>query len=85
MPDTHIPEFMNAAANLLQTAIEQARAEDQAAVDGLASMLRAGGLVAIRASFAPMTGMAQLAVEIVETSGNTHTLMTTELHRTVLQ
>lgn len=85
MHDAHIPEFMNAAANLLQAAIEQARAEDQAAADELASLLRCGGMVSIRASFAPMTGLAQLAVEIVEPSGNAHTLMAAELHRTVLQ
>ncbi len=85
MHDSRIPEFMNAAASVLQAAIEQAGAEDQTAADGLVSMLRRGGLVTIRASFAPLTGLAQLAVDIVEPSGNAHTLMSVELRRTVLQ
>ena len=78
-------KFLSASADLLQEAIAAARAEDPHGVQGLAEILRAGGLVTLIATLAPSTGLAQINVEISEPNGATHQLSRCELTREVVQ
>jgi hypothetical protein len=82
---TAIKTYLNACAGLLEQAIEQARADDPEGVQGLANVLRCGGLVTLRSTFAPSTGLAQVCVEVIEPSGQAHSLMTAELTNSTLQ
>lgn len=77
--------FMQAAAELLQVAIEEARMADAEAVTGLERLLRAGGLLTLRATLAPSTGLAQLAVDIAAPNGETCQLMAVTLDRMAVQ
>jgi hypothetical protein len=74
-------KFLSAAADLLQEAISAAKNDDPEGVAGLAACLRAGGLVGLHATFAQSTGLAQIHIEIVEPSGQSHQLMKCELQR----
>lgn len=83
--ETATRRFLDAAAALLQAATDQARQEDPQAFDSLAALLKAGGLVELRSTFAPATGLAWMAVEVVAPSGERHTLAAAELHRLPVQ
>lgn len=85
MENQAIKTFLTASADLLQQALEEARKEDPAGVEGLAAMLRAGGMVTLRATFAPSTHIAQIAVDVIEPNGRTHQLMNTDLQNSILQ
>lgn len=77
--------FLQAAADLLEVAISQAMERDPRAAAGLDRLLRNGGLLSLRATLAPSTGLAQLAVEVISPSGVTHQLMATSLERMAVQ
>ncbi|MBL8340034.1 MAG: hypothetical protein JNL30_01100 [Rubrivivax sp.] len=77
--------FMAASADLLQGACTQVMAEDADAGAGLASMLRAGGMVRLAATLSPSSGQAWLTVQVVEPNGEAHELMSRELQRLTTQ
>lgn len=77
--------LLNASANLLQFALKQAQAEDEAAVAELSNMLRNGGMVSLATTLAPATGLAQLRIAVVGPDGADHQLMACELQREVRQ
>lgn len=78
---TEIRNYLNAASDLLKSAIDDARQDDPEGVAGLAEALRAGGLVTLRSTFAPSTGLAQLDIAVIEPNGTAHQLMACELQR----
>ncbi len=80
-----IEKYLAACSDLLSQAVTEARKEDADAVHGLARVLQAGGLVSLRSTFAPSTGLAQVCVEVIEHSGQAHSLMTAELNNSTLQ
>ena len=82
---TAIEKYLAACSDLLSQAVTEARKEDAEAVQGLARVLQAGGLVSLRSTFAPSTGLAQVCVEVIEPSGQAHGLMTAELSNSTLQ
>lgn len=77
--------FMDAAARLIEQAVAEAGRSDREGLEHLATCLKAGGMISLRATIAPMTGLAQLAVEVVEPCGRTHQLMAAELKRMSVQ
>lgn len=81
---TAIRNYLNAASDLLKSAIDEARKDDPVGVDGLAAALRAGGLITLRSTFAPSTGLAQLDIAVIEPNGTAHQLMACELQRSPL-
>jgi hypothetical protein len=83
--DRLVREHMATGANLLQYALTQAQAEDPAALQDLASALRAGGLASLTATVAPASGLARLQIDITEPDGTAHQLMAVELQREVSQ
>lgn len=85
MSDTQIKEFLTAAANLLQSSMDTARTENPADYAGLVACVKAGGMVGIRATMSPTTGLAELGIEVMEPNGNTHRVMSATLHRKTLQ
>jgi hypothetical protein len=76
-----VHSLLNASANMLQFALKQAQADDEAAVAVLSNMLQAGAMVSLITTLAPATGLAQLRIEIVEPNGAAHQLMACELQR----
>ena len=76
---TAIEKYLAACSDLLSQAVNEARKEDAEAVQGLARVLQAGGLLTLRSTFAPTTGIAQVCIEVIEPSGQAHTLMTADL------
>lgn len=83
--DDAVTAFLGAASDLLQSAIEQARQDDAAGVAGLEQAMRAGALLTVRGTFAWSTGLAEVAVDVVEPNGEGHQLMRCELNRLVAQ
>jgi len=77
--------FLNAAQQLVNAAIEAARAESPADFAALAGVMQAGGLLKLVSVFAPLTQQCLLQIEIVEPSGTGHTLMQCNLERSTLQ
>ena len=77
----NIQNFLNASAGLIEEAMMDARKTDPEGLAGLSNVLRAGGLLTLRSTFAPSTGLAMIAVEISEPSGVVHTLMNAEIER----
>jgi hypothetical protein len=77
--------FMESAARLIEAAVAEAGRTDREGVEYLAACLRAGGMLTLRATIAPSTGIAQLAVEVLEPNGRQHQLMATELKRMSVQ
>ena len=82
---TAIEKYLAACSDLLSQAVTEARKEDAEAVQGLARVLQAGGLVSLRSTFAPSTGLAQVCVEVIEPSDQAHSLMSAELSNSTLQ
>ena len=82
---TAIEKYLAACSDLLSQAVTEARKEDAEAVQGLARVLQAGGLVSLRSTFAPSTGLAQVCVEVIAPSGQAHSLMTAELNNSTSQ
>ena len=76
---TIIANYLASCAELLGHAVTQARQEDAEGVQGLARVLQAGELLTLRSTFAPTTGIAQVCIEVIEPSGQAHTLMTADL------
>ncbi len=81
MSDKQIHDFIAAAGALVEAAIQPIKRTQPDDYEGLRMCLKVGGMVSLRATFAPSTGLAQLAVDIIEPSGQTHCLMTTSLER----
>lgn len=81
MDDDTIKAFLAASADLLQAAIHQAAADDPEGYAHLQACIRAGGLLTIRADMSPVTGLAQLGIDVTEPSGETHRLMAATLDR----
>jgi hypothetical protein len=77
--------FMDSAARLIEAAVADAIRSDQEGVEYLAECLRVGGMISLRATIAPSTGIAQLAVEEIEPCGRTHQFLATELKRMAVQ
>lgn len=77
--------FMDAAARLIEQAVAEAGRTDREGLEGLAACLKAGGMITLRATIAPTTGLGQMAVEIVEPCGRRHQLMSAELKRMAMQ
>lgn len=77
--DTNISAFMSSAADLLQSTFDQALDANGEDKRYLARAIQAGALISLRATFGPTTGLAQLAVELIEPNGNTHNIMSAEL------
>ena len=78
---TQIHDYLNAASNLLKSAIDEARRDDPEGVAGLATAMRAGAMLTLRSTFAPSTGLAQIDIQVIEPCGLVHQLMACELHR----
>ncbi|MFM2118965.1 MAG: hypothetical protein RL722_433 [Pseudomonadota bacterium] len=76
--------FLAAGADLLKDALAAARLEDAAGVDGLALAVRGGALVQLRLTLGA-TGVAWVAVDVVEPGGATSQLMAAELKRGIVQ
>lgn len=81
MQDDAIKGFLAAAADLLQTSIHGAAEEDPDGYTHLQACVRAGGLVTIRADMSPITGIAQVSIDVTEPSGQSHRLMSVSLER----
>jgi hypothetical protein len=73
--------FLNAAAQLIADAVQDARRTDPKGLAGLNDCLAAGGLITVRGMFAPSTGLASLAVIVTEPNGIEHVMSTCELQR----
>ena len=76
--------FLSASATLLSAVTAQARAEDGDVYAMLAGLVRAGGMCELRAQLTG-TGLARVAVEVVEPSGMRHTMAAVELQREAIQ
>jgi hypothetical protein len=76
--------YLNACAAIIQQAINQARSEDEDGARGLVQILRAGGLMRLSTSMAPSTGLAQITIEVVEPSGQSHSLVACDIERAPL-
>jgi hypothetical protein len=74
-----IKNFMNAAQALINQAVSEAQASDPDDFQSLAAMLRAGGLLRLAATFAPMTQQAMLQIVVIEPNGDEHQLMQCDL------
>lgn len=85
MSDTNIKQFLHAAANLLQSSIESARAESPDEYAVLVACVKAGGMVSFNATMSPTTGIAQLGIDVIEPNGTAHRLMSASLEREGLQ
>lgn len=83
--DIAVAAFLEASANLLESAVGQARQQDVAGVAGLMRAMQAGAMLTLRGTFALSTGLAEVAVEVIEPNGESHQLMRCELNRLVAQ
>lgn len=79
--DTLVIDFMQAASNLLESAVAKARTENPKEFQYLECALRAGGLLSLRATLAGATGLAGLNVEVTEPDGTIHSMMSLELQK----
>lgn len=79
--DNTIHHFTQAAAVLLQAALNQAHREDREGAEGLAAALRGGASVSLRCTFAPAPGLVHVAINVEIPDGETHQLMAAELQR----
>jgi len=82
---TEIRNYLNAAQALINAAVTDAKQADPADFAGMAEMLRAGGLLRLHTTFAPLTQQCLLQIEIVAPNGQAHTLMQCNLERSTLQ
>jgi len=80
-PETldQVNRFMAAAGDVLSVALRHAEAEAPGALAGLQHLAAAGGLLSVKATVGPSTGLAQLLVELTTPAGESHTLMACEL------
>jgi hypothetical protein len=85
MSDTNIKAFMSAAADLMQSAVNTAKADSPDEYAALVACVKAGGMVSIKATMSPTTGIAQLGIDVIEPNGTTHRLMSANLERESLQ
>lgn len=85
MSDTKIKSFMSAAADLLQSAVEAAKADTPDEYAALVACVKAGGMVSFKATMSPTTGIAQLGIDVIEPNGTAHRLMSANLERGGLQ
>lgn len=83
--DPIVGRYLAASADLVQNALSQVQESDAEATAGLARLLGAGGMVSLRATFAPRVGVALASVFVVEPSGDEHQLMHIELRRDTQQ
>ena len=81
MTDTHIHTFLNAAQNVINDALAAAKQAEPQDYAGLTGVMRAGGLLRLQATFAPLTGQALMQIVVCEPSGTEHTLSQCELHK----
>ena len=82
--DAAIRAHLHAAAELVQIVLMQVRQEDPAGAQHLANAYRAGAMLQLRSTVAA-SGLACLAVEVIEPNGQVHTLSQCELQREVIQ
>jgi hypothetical protein len=80
-PSNTQAEFLSSASALISSVLDEARQADPDGLEGLQACLSAGGLIALRATFAPSTGLASLAVLISEPNGTEHVLSACSLER----
>lgn len=85
MSDTNIKAFMSAAADLLQSALDTAKADTPSEYSALVAIVEAGGFVRIGATIAPKTGLARLGIDVLSPAGEAHRLMSMTLEPEVLQ
>lgn len=85
MSDTNIKAFMSAAADLMQSAVTQAKTDSPGEYAVLVACVKAGGMVSINATMSPTTGIAQLGIDVIEPNGTAHRLMSASLEREGLQ
>lgn len=81
MNDNIIKEYLKASQNLVNSAVDAARSAATEDFDGLAGVIRAGGLLKLVTTFAPLTRQALLQIVLCEPSGVEHILSQCELHR----
>lgn len=81
MSDQNIKAFMQAAADLLESSVKSAKAENPEEYAILVKCIKAGGMVNISATMSPTTGIAQLGINVIEPSGTSHRLMSANLER----
>ena len=79
--DGAVFNFMQSATALLDVALDQARRDDQAAFDAISRAMAAGAMLTLKATLVPATGLALLAVELVDLGGHVHNVMSCELQR----
>lgn len=82
--DRAIREHMRTAAELVQLALAQVQQDDPQAAAHLACAYKGGAMLQLRATLAA-SGIASLAVEVIEPNGTTHTLSSCELQREAIQ
>lgn len=80
-PSTIQSAFLRSAADLISSALEDARETDPDGLAGLQACLAAGGMITLRATFAPSSGLASMSVLVSEPSGTEHVLSACELER----
>jgi hypothetical protein len=78
--DQAIQTFLNSAQAVVNDAVEAARLKAPADFAGLAGVMRAGGLLKLVTTFAPMTGQAIMQIMVIEPNGIEHALSQCELH-----
>lgn len=78
--DTAMQRFLSAAGDVLNAAIEQAKADDAQGVASLAQAVHAGALVKVYATIGA-AGAAWVGVQVIEPNGTTHDMAQTELQR----
>lgn len=74
-----IDRFMAAASDVLREALLAAESDAPGAVAALQRLAAGGGLLSVKATVGPSTGLAQLAVEVTTPAGESHTLLSCEL------
>lgn len=82
--DSAIHEQMQSAADLMQVVLQTVAQDDPGGAQLVANAYRAGAMLQLRSTVAA-SGLACLAVELIEPNGSTHTLTQCELQREVTQ
>ena len=79
MQDPQIQAYLSASAALMNRAIAQTRTDEPEAAQGLANVLRSGGLMRVTSTFAHSTRQAHVLLEVVAPNGEAHELMSADI------
>ena len=79
MQDPQIQAYLSATASLMNRAIATTRETDPEAAQGLANVVRSGGLMRVTSTFAHSTRQAHVLLEVVAPNGEAHELMSADV------